>query len=146
MGKVLIGVAAEDGVLRRHLWRPYSDVNAATDRLRQSHLHYQQLQPWLRGDRHRTERSARGLGDTGIASHVSTSVYLNGPMFGSDNRDLVCLNPNTGEIVWRAPGLEKGGAVESRWHDHRPLPAPLAADDVRGRSRDARAGALHPRL
>lgn len=113
MGKALIGVAAEDGrLLWRHPWETSSDVNAATPIVSGNHIFI-------------TSNYNRGCAviaiepsgprvvweNTGIASHVSTPVYLNGLMFGSDNRDLVCLNPNTGEIVWRAPGLEKGGAV-----------------------------------
>ncbi len=115
-GKSIIGVEAESGQL---LWRipwetPY-DVNAAT--------------PIVLGDRvFITSGYGRGCAliaveqdgarilweNTNMCAHFSTPVYYSGHLFGTAderNRDLVCLDPVSGELRWSQPGFERGAAV-----------------------------------
>jgi outer membrane protein assembly factor BamB len=47
-----------------------------------------------------------------IQSHFNTPVYLSGYIYGtSDPGNLVCLNPQNGQALWKQSGFEKGGVV-----------------------------------
>lgn len=112
-GKALIGVAADDGrLLWRHPWETAYDVNAATPIVSGDHIFIT--------SNYRRGCAVTAIEETGprvvwenqsMQAHFNTPVFMNGLMFGSDNRDLVCLNPSNGQIVWRAPGFERGGVV-----------------------------------
>lgn len=47
-----------------------------------------------------------------IKAHFSSALFYNGDIYGtSDPGHLVCLDPATGDPLWRQPGFEKGGIV-----------------------------------
>ena len=112
-GKALIGVRAADGeLLWRVPWETDYDVNAATPIVSGDHIYI-------------TSNYRRGCAVIGIeadgphivwenknmASHINTSVYHDGAMYGPSNPNLVCLNPGNGQIMWQQSGFERGGLV-----------------------------------
>ncbi len=112
-GKALIGVRAADGqLLWRVPWETSYDVNAAT--------------PIISGNAiFITSNYKRGCAVVSIeadgprivwenknmASHINTSVFYNGLMYGPSNPNLLCLNPSNGQIMWAQSGFERGGLV-----------------------------------
>ncbi|MGD9495741.1 MAG: PQQ-binding-like beta-propeller repeat protein [Armatimonadota bacterium] len=112
-GKALIGVRVADGqLLWRVPWETDWDVNAATPIVSGDHI-------FITSNYNRgcavIAVGADGAGilweNTKICAHFNTPVFVKGLMFGSDNVNLVCLNPSTGEILWAQPGFERGGVV-----------------------------------
>ena len=47
-----------------------------------------------------------------LQAHFSSPVYYKGHIYGTgDPGVLTCLDPKTGEALWREPGFEKGGML-----------------------------------
>lgn len=115
-GKSLIGVDAEGGdLLWRIPWETNYDVNAATPIVSGDHV-------FITSDYGRgcavvavEQNGARILWETqAICAHFSTPVFYKGYMFGTadrGNKNLVCLDPRTGQAMWNEPGFERGGVV-----------------------------------
>jgi outer membrane protein assembly factor BamB len=47
-----------------------------------------------------------------IQAHFNSSVFYQNYIYGTgDPGNLVCLDPQTGKVMWKQPGFEKGGLV-----------------------------------
>lgn len=112
-GKALIGVAVDDGrLLWRQPWETAYDVNAATPIISGNNIFI--TSNYRRGCAVVAieETGPRVIWEnTNMQAHFNTPVFMNGMIFGSDNKSLVCLNPGSGQVLWSAAGLERGGAV-----------------------------------
>lgn len=113
-GVSLIGVATQDGKLLWRLPRPAAyDANAAT--------------PLVLGERIFISSSYGGScamlditaggpvirwENTQLMARFSTPVLHNGYIYGVGEPDhLICLDPETGQAIWKQPGFEWGGLV-----------------------------------
>ena len=48
-----------------------------------------------------------------MRNHFSTSVYLNGFLYGFDNATLKCIDASDGSMKWRARGLGRGSLISA---------------------------------
>ena len=48
-----------------------------------------------------------------MRNHFSTSVYLNGFLYGFDNATLKCIDAADGSMQWRARGLGRGSLISA---------------------------------
>ncbi len=113
-GPAIIGVKADDGALLWEIpWKNACDVNAS--------------QPLVIGNSvFVTSGYNIGCGmyeitpegpverwrNKNITPHFSSPLFYNGYIYSnSDPGNLVCMDPNTGEVVWRQRGFEKGGLI-----------------------------------
>jgi len=113
-GTALIGVKADDGTLLwRYPWQTSYDINAATPIVGGSFIFITSgygvgcamLEITKDGPVKRWQTKA-------MQSHFNTPVYYKGYFYGiTDPGNLICLDPKTGEAVWKHPGFEKGGVV-----------------------------------
>lgn len=115
-GKAVIGVDAESGeLLWRVPWETSYDVNAGTPTILDNSVFI-------------TSDYGRGCAiidvqpdgpeiaweTTAMCAHFNTPVFLNGYLFGTadrSNKNLVCVDPRSGEAMWSEPGFERGGVV-----------------------------------
>ncbi len=114
-GTKIQSVDPEDGtVLWTERWRTEYDVNAAApvflppDRLFVSSGYDTGAAVYeieVAGD----DVSAREVWSSrGMKNQFSSSIYLDGYVYGFDNSILKCIDPKTGEDVWRARGYGHG--------------------------------------
>ncbi len=112
-GKALIGVRTSDGqLLWRVPWETKYDVNAATPIVSGDHIYitsnYKSGCAVVAVTPEGPELLWR---NKNMQSHFNSSVFYKGYMFGPSNPNLVCLDPRTGEVMWRQRGFERGGCV-----------------------------------
>ena len=113
----LLSVTPEQGrVLWQVSWTTSHDVNAATP-------------IWIPPDRVFISSDYDGggavfeMGASGtprqvwknrkMRNHFSTSVYLNGFLYGFDNATLKCIDASDGSMKWRARGLGRGSLISA---------------------------------
>jgi outer membrane protein assembly factor BamB len=110
----VMGLDVDSGQqLWRHEWRTNHDCNAATPLVMGQHVFI--TSGYRRGGS--VIRVGEGAPqkvweNTEIQSHFSTPVLHGAHVYSTtDPGFLVCLDPRTGESVWRERGFEKGGLV-----------------------------------
>ncbi len=113
-GKALLGVRANDGTLLwRYPWQTSYDINAATPIVSGNTIYITSGYAVGCALLNITNDGPVKLWDSkAMQSHFNTPVLYHGYLYGTtDPGDLICLDPNTGQALWRHPGFEKGGVV-----------------------------------
>lgn len=116
-GKSVVGVAADDGrELWRHPWETTLDANVATPIYQDGLLFissgYGTGCALFRLSVTGGVATAEELWDSkSMKNYFSTSVLHNGYLYGFNNTMLTCMAFDTGDVIWRERGFNKGSVL-----------------------------------
>lgn len=117
MGEALVGVAPSDGhELWRHPWKTELDANVATPIVHQDRVFVSTGYGTGSG---LWELSAAGgkpsarllWANKNMKNYFSTSVLIDGHLYGFNNTMLVCMDFATGDVRWKQRGFNRGSLL-----------------------------------
>ena len=113
----VVAVAAEDG---KFLWRfnkPANGTANCSTPIYRDHIVFAASAYNNGGGAARIESSPAGAAATELyfksemQNHHGGIILLGGALYGTNNRELLCLDFVTGEIKWQSPGVGKGSVT-----------------------------------
>ncbi len=116
-GQAIVGVAPEDGrPLWRHPWKTTLDANVATPIYHAGRLFVST--GYGTGCGMFALKAADGKpsaqllwANKNMKNYFSTSVLIDGHLYGFNNTMLTCMSFQTGEVLWRQRGFNKGSLI-----------------------------------
>lgn len=116
-GKSLVGVAQEDGrELWRHPWKTTEDANVATPIYHDGRLFVSSGYGTGCAVFELSMQDGKAVAEEAWSSkkmknYFSTSVLLDGHLYGFNNTRLVCMNFENGDVLWQQRGFNRGSLL-----------------------------------